>query len=1108
MCIPFDKIKSFLMIGVSSLQELGSALAKKVSSLLSIVFNTDIRLLLLLTSLSFLILLLLKNYLPNHLIKLRRKNKAFEEFNSKKLNRVPFSSLNFPSFKSFQIVFLVLLSIILALDLWLSRSLPNTIFCKLDNLLAITIAASSILFPLILLVLQRDSSGEQIVPFYEILLVHSFAFPASVCLLSSIGFFIIVKSPATLSIIAIFSLLVAGLVLYKLFRVVIMPGIRWDAEENILKGQTRILTSDILSHRSKVKEFSKTIKDRYSKLVDFFPYSAFSDKSLETLKVPSKKVGIVKKVQVTRIVKFLKKELNIDLKIAGQKDASDTISDSSVDSPTKPSFQLFVYPGAVIKKNDEPLAEFKEMNELNNKRAEKIIHDCIQFEEFQDDAKLKFQEYISSLYKLSNRAIAEKDELLFNKVSKSLEIILRGFIEALEQNKQKHTIEELRKKDSDDFGLYSWTALDFLKDIILQQNTLLIESDIPTDHKIKKEIEILPYKFAGIALRNKEALVFREMLSLSNNQAFLSLKDKTPKVNEDYFNIIDLLATIGLKYEISSKLESPHNIDQQNELKELFKYYEIVIKNYQEIIRYSIDKYKFSFFKDYISGMDSLFPDLFGREDLERELKSLEPYKDNPKYSYEIKLKNLKLETRRKIKKYKYETIVSALWRIISRAEQFDKTNDWKPFIEELRPHFPKSLSLILNLTEDLLSDSYHEEKWNWDWWEVSDHIHGGGYSSDLAGWISKAISIIVRDILINVSQVNIDTNQYRFTNNTKHFFSGESQFRRILSEYLDKEPNIIFDLPQPDNSKIKSLTKALDSLHQAAIAYRKKSIINQDLSTELIDEFIRIFTTHYQKSSDLRCLIKDVIEIKRYTSSEKAVKYFGTYTLIPRDTFVKEPEINYIDVAESFGRSFSANESKYIYSELIKDITAKSIAECSLDETIERFLTLGSKIDNLLILKSRFVDLEDFNEDGSRIKPYWESKKDYSTYLYRQSKEIPILDIFLEENEAPNGILIIDKIKSFTLTEEVYLELEREGFILKEEINYFFRVEDPKTDKALRKKILETNPEWLKQYKEEDREEFIAEKVAIQIKKFLTIGPIKEHLMLLVPEINDKKSS
>lgn len=285
----------------------------------------------------------------------------------------------------------------------------------------------------------------------------------------------------------------------------------------------------------------------------------------------------------------------------------------------------------------------------------------------------------------------------------------------------------------------------------------------------------------------------------------------------------------------------------------------------------------------------------------------------------------------------------------------------------------------------------------------------------------------------------------------------------------------------ETDSLVDKKLIPFLNRLKENASDKLQQHKVSQPLSTKKILEFKEEVIYGFNKSADLRSLLKKVNMFENKIDEKVPVpniQFLGYNKLERRDMFFENWHVTYADWGKNFGKEIGEEENIRILKKITQALPRTENADISI-------LINDFEInDNTIIIASHSY-IYDFLERTNDFKPYWTEDIDLDKeprlqgYLVKGDRKVKIYDYHLPENEMFYSIMDISTVG--TLTQHFPLEdtnTEDDLYDI-----FTIRIRDLSLDNSAIADLLAKPPSWLSAVGDEIKQrKYIEESIILQI--------------------------
>lgn len=780
--------------------------------------------------------------------------------------------------------FIEFLNIILILGLdWPSENVG-----LLANRIAVATAAVSILFPVALLIIDNewgDNLGS--VSKSQTLLSYSHALPMGVSLLAGVGRFSFPLHPYAGGVVAVWSIMVAAWVFYRLVRVVLFPTLRKGAEEQVIKDQ--VFRSMIRSAEERVG-FSNTKRafDRSKEgEIEFTPYRFRDEKYEALLDVTAEQAGVLDEIDAKELISLFNKVLSFLSDIAGTAGASNGAEEEKQSPILKMEIRVHVgqelSPGRqlaelYVRKN----VDGQKRRVINLSKYRTLFRHCFKFSRAVDQGLIleQFKEFCNELRFKVLRFAKEGNLEELTKIERYLGAWLDAQADAFDVFKIKY---DATKSESElTNSLFSpsseWKPIRETLEIIgesARTSLKLDKSDNP--EFVKKVTDMVDSLFIKMAKR-KEMLSCTQLL-WENLRIWVTCTRQN-KVAGAWISksIFSSLESFFRYYVVSLAKDETEETEERSQA---IEFTEAIYSIAQEYLRWSLISTDIEQYRSFLNFVERN-PEFFKYDDVEHRIEMLEIYQRHNKLdsSSAEQLEKLRSEMKliKQVEEWRDEICVGqgtlVIMMMAGEARDDRKTLGLEKateFIKLLLHRMPTNITDALRLLYKI-SKRGADDFWRWKQWEHIPTIDEGSgakfmmFNLFLDRYLSlnliKAASEDADEFEFDESLLDRDL-QYKLS-------LGDNCIQKKLDENikLAQELKII---PEGETAELKErLNKFIDAYVKKTEDQRKQKLVITKLDPEIISQIPKEFDDSFIDASRLRPWIR---VIKKGEGKRKCIK-------------------------------------------------------------------------------------------------------------------------------------------------------------------------------------------------------------------------------------------
>ncbi len=659
------------------------------------------------------------------------------------------------------------------------------------------------------------------------------------------------------------------------------------------------------------------------------------------------------------------------------------------------------------------------------------------------------------------------------------------FMDILHKYSSNYTMEMARKERGNIFN--EWQEVGLLMDDLREIYEIALQSH---ERNIIRKIAYIPIAIANHSIKIMDHYIFQKSFQFLSLFYMYALQEKDNTLQEfmkDRCGIyLKETADYYIQYELG-KLELGKDKIQQ------YKDFAIeILFQLQHLSKQAYDAKDIKTFEKFIKIGKELF-------------RHFSPSEEHPSLSHlewelELKLPDLDEEQKNKIKnklddkkflegiereiKERKEELFFGLASYLLDEYKAEKGNKEKlKFFEVINAVLPTDLQTLTRLFLRCYSFEM-EHYWGWNWWILvcDEEVH----SIDFLGKIVWLYCFKCLQLLPSLSNDQIKNTKLDYNRDFVHMIEKEdSPIKVMLKEIVEKKDEWKGILPDNVDTKYIFLYDSFNDAKKRQITEEEDLLIKSELSNKKINEFVTGFLKGYQNNSFLHSLIKEYGDFNdRSTAPYRGpLSSIGYNRLDEKGAFLESWHVHYSQWGNQYGRSMANSENNYIFEKLKKDVIILNSSNEGIVEKVEnavKDLIDCGYIPNVIITTLDFKYYGNISSHENFL-PYWHKNcrkstiSNYQGILKTKYRTIPVFRYFTKGEK--NLICILDIKKRASLYQYNPINTEDKSNYLKD--CFYIRVFDLNKEDELRKKILDSNPDWLN--KHADKERYLRQKVVVK---------------------------
>lgn len=1021
----------------------------------------------------------------------------------KKFCRVPqkpFARLYYPSFKSFFVIFIIVVFFSLLaylkqilycfgcqnIDFFLFKSL-SVDSNYYQNLIAIHAGIGAIIFALVIFIAEslRDDEAKDKA---RVLLKESYLFPLAVA--EILIFFIFIWGDVTL-------LSIIPVILMGLFTILSLSRMI-----SVLLSRYRFAQKRAQLLREQIdKSIDLAIDERignnilFSKLdgkkikLKFYPFSI--DNVQNYYCFYSEKIGIVSDINLKKLEEIAR---IIDEEARGKGFSFSEEKDIKVEVDGGNEVQI---PKTMDMKINNNRYLLKKFHDSVDKERNMLI--CIDKNLIKDNQKIdELESLVGSAFvikptnnfdeEIRREIFGVKDQFItgilnkhIGKVDELIELYVNladGFLEHMAKCGGVYSAEQAREERQSLF--LGWEQVKWLSTDIRE---LYEEAMKSKDRNIMGKVGYLPFQIARRSIEMHDHYLFQEFIWFAELLYEYAVKESEADIK--YF-LVDRTwrwpKEICL-FDIESKLLKENlNIQELQSLKDYAIHVFIIFQN---LLKRSFDSKDINSFELFLKATQELFS-RYKPSNSSRNTETIRCQLDNLSLSAKERSElegasedqSFNGSIQKQIEMKRNQMVFGLASWILDQYLQ-NKTDDTlKQFYQSVNNVSP---SKIEELTEVFLSaHSFEvEDFWGWSWWEMK--WEGEVQSIQILEKLEKYYAIKALSLLADKTEEDISNIRLPHNRDLAFLAEGGGELIHFLDNIKSNQDDWKFVLTDKAINKIDFLKDLLLRAKEAQEKKEKEIKRKQNISINKVEEFKNgVINGFYE-----HVVMRDIFRFYRLLNNKVEQEItdedprFGFQVIDDKAVFFDQWHVYFPGWGENYGRNLAMSENLLLFGKL-----SKNCKEISGDKFENALFRIKNHEDMLLIsaniLFSRFVNY------SGKFKPKWKGDtnkqlqvKGFAGWYDFNNLSIPVFEIYHKDIEKQ--IIIINKNKIGQIVQLSPLNKGEDKSLIKN--IFYINIQVLSENSELIKQFIKKPPEWLKKIGEEKKQqEYLEELVLIQI--------------------------
>lgn len=950
----------------------------------------------------------------------------------------------------------------------------------ISDYLALSVAATAVLFPLVILIMDGSKDDRPgVFSTSEVLLRYAYAFPISVMLLSILGLSAFRMNYYWMRVTVVLAVILAAIALLRLLNVIFGPKAWRKTEEKLLKTQARDAIAEIAYQRAGMIGTVRNLKGLEPYITNFF--GTFGKEEYLEHKVTAGREGRIRRVDASALsgaIKVLIPEENL-----AQTQQGDTAPTQEDKPKVNSNFQVVIRAneGEIVEKPDEELALFRyKKGTLDENQISKTLHKISKSFSIDPLAETdlsteQLDVLLSRIRQLGMDAVDSDNEVLADRISAAYQNLIEAILDAFEGLEIKYSLQDAKQETS--FFGKDWKPVTRMFENIGDWTERLLKSDGPS-RALKNTIIYTPYRLASTAFFRRDIFTFANSIRIALHQQYFT-KDSSIPSAEWLKSLAD--------YHIGHQLEAKATDEAQRKviLDYLRSLFEVILNLTKNTIDSGVEK---SF--DQAIELLTSEPKLYKYEHFDSEIQIKESYlrysNENDKASVQEELNDLKMKRDLvdKVEGWREELFIGLAAYCLLQLDNLGNPNK-RPPDDFLKSRFQRCLAYLpssfLEVIRLRIRMNHFEasERWGWSWWE---HLEPGeARAMSFRLYVDRVFAfLILRSVPAGCTDVNW-TELNLFERDVLDFREDPQSLRGMLPEMNQKAAE--FGFTECTAAQIEEMNKCFNQIRTVAKLNSDLRIVLSPVSQKALSNFRESFEDAFAKRNRLRELL--TTEIEQMHSQAAALKW-GINVLIHREYFIEDPESGIPDFGDHYGGDLGQSEEGWILKALAQN--TDTVPAKTASDLIAAALEKGFKLDSMLLLTSRDVySMKALRSDPAfrydhQIKQN-QFKGKVNGFIETSQGVVPVLSVFFHNEKLGNlpNLLVVDPTQ---VKIKIRADKTDPGFLSK--TGFIFSLVDPLSDsvdsKKLREDLFKRNPDWLKEAPAEHRNEMVGLRLWLRV--------------------------
>ncbi|TSC54872.1 MAG: Uncharacterized protein LiPW30_338 [Parcubacteria group bacterium LiPW_30] len=657
--------------------------------------------------------------------------------------------------------------------------------------------------------------------------------------------------------------------------------------------------------------------------------------------------------------------------------------------------------------------------------------------------------------------------------------LTESFLELMYQCGGGYDPEQAKKEANAMFG--GWTEIQWLDEHIRDAFMAVFAT---ADKELIHKVSYIPISIAILGVKKNDHFIFQKFIKYARAFHYHALEISDPKLQKNTYE-----DGITWLKELTDFYISP---DLELEPKKIEFAFQVLLE-LQAILKTAYDKNHKESFNQALGVIQVLLKNFKPAEEYpnaEHLQWELQRANSDQKKALEEKLNNQKILEKAEMDfKNKRNQLIFGLaaWifkRIRIGTDQ-DKSADYLDGLKVLLPKTIPELTELFVITHD-----HDIQNWfGWNWWDLipDGEVHHIDFGSELE-WLY--LDLVFQTI---TSVPDADLQVIKLSPSRDLAFLAENN-SSLMQKINQIETSAFFrgHLPTGYETKIPILKGLLESAKSDQEKIENDRVRNAVIHPTKLEEFYKLFIREFDENASMRGICKDLgifLDESKGDDIKAEIDLFGYNQIDLKEGFLEKWHVHYVGWGEQYGEGFGRSEDLHIYERFYEQLTKELKTDA---------VSLIPDIENLIkeygfakpFLFGPFADSFEMQNlrHSEKFIPQWQlgrEKKDYEKYpfylgyLKFDTLEVPVFRIPERGSKKFDKTLCLVDIENIGILKQYPPIKKVEDKSLQRGV-FLFNVIDLNVDEERRKKLVEANPDWLKD--KTDPENYLRQRVVINI--------------------------
>lgn len=664
--------------------------------------------------------------------------------------------------------------------------------------------------------------------------------------------------------------------------------------------------------------------------------------------------------------------------------------------------------------------------------------------------------------------------------------LAESFLESMNECGGGYSYEQAKKEMGNIFE--GWSEIQWLDDSLRE---LLIKSAQTHDEETIREVAYIPAAIAIRAIKIRDHFIFQKFLKFIPYFHHLGYREPDKSVRGFIHNrSVTWLKEIA-NYFIEPELK---NAKEETLIKEYTDFSTHLFLTFQSLLKTSFDNNDVETLEKISEALGKLYrhfepsKEYPKAEHLEWELKRVTNDEEKVRIESKLKIQKSLEEKERELKLRKSQLFFGFTSWVFHKHRADRKNEKTKQSFNILKKYLPIKIEDLTGIL--ITSRSFEtEDFFGWQWWDVipDGEVRMLDFHSNL-----DYLYLILALENIPGSRDQLEKISLPPSRDLTFLIENNGELQKKLTEIETNYHTAWTDFISPDNvSKASALRELFQKAKELQEVNEGEYIKNTAISSDKVEEFYNLFSKGFHEQATLRKLFtrfKRFSDLSASTELKPEIDLWGYNQIDMKEGFLEKWHVHYVGWGEQYGEGFARSEDEAVFEKIADNLSeVKSVKK---EEVILQIIEhLKQKQIKNPIVAGSFVDYFELHDlrASDRFVPQWNRQHGstdlddlpfYMGYLKYDDIKIPVLRTFSKRPGLQNTMIVFSAkdIGEWIQYPPIKTIDDKE----KQKDIFFYQIYDLNSADDKRNKILQQNPDWLREHA--NPEDHLRQKVLINI--------------------------